>query len=105
MNQTTFDHGKAVQDAEQILNLANKVDALFAETDAEISKVQGAWQTTTSYSSAQNAVALYNSYKANFASFLSQIREKANEIYRSSDTYASNEAQSNKSVEAGYKIH
>ncbi len=104
MNQTTFDHGKAIQDAEQILNIANRVEALFQATDAEIAKVQQYWQTSTSADSAGNAVALYNSYKANFQGFLSQIREKANEIYKSSATYNAAEAEANKAVDAGFKI-
>ncbi len=105
MNGTTFDHGRAVQDAEQILSIANRVEQLFAETDTEIQKMQQYWQTTTSADSAGNAVALYNSYKANFAGFLNQIKEKANEIYRSSETYSNVEASANKAVDAGYQVH
>lgn len=105
MNGTTFDHGKAVQDAEQILSIANRVESLFVETDMEINRMQQYWQTTTSQDSAGNAVNLYNSYKANFAGFLAQIKEKANEIYRSSETYTSVEATANKAVDAGYRVN
>lgn len=105
MNGTTFDHGKAVQDAEQILSIASRVEALFGETDAEIQKVQQYWQTTTAAQSADNAVTLYNSYKANFVGFLSKIKEKANEIYRSSETYTNVESAANKAVDAGYQIN
>lgn len=102
---TTFDHGKAVQDAEQILSIANQIEQIFSETDSEIQRVQQYWQTTTAQDSATNAVNLYNSYKANFNSFLNKIKEKSTEIYNSSETYANVEASANKEVDAGFQIH
>jgi len=33
---TSFDHGKATQDADEILNIAKQVSKLFDETEAEI---------------------------------------------------------------------
>ncbi len=105
MNGTSFDHGKAVSDAEQILSIANRVESLFGETDTEIAKIQQYWQSSTSQDSAGNAIALYNSYKANFTSFINQIKTKANEIYRSSETYTEVENQANKNVESGYRIN
>ena len=105
MNEgTTFNHGKAIQDAEQIIGIANKVSALFQETDKEIEKEKQNLQTSTEQDSAGNAIKLYNSYKANFEGFIAQIKEKANEIYRSSATYTASEGVTNKAVDAAFKI-
>ncbi len=102
---TTFDHGKAISTADQIISIANRVEGLFSETDAEIAKLQQNWQSTTNQDSASNAIALYNQYKANFNGFLAQIKNKATEIHNSSETYAGVEAQANKEVDAGYQIN
>ena len=102
---TTFDHGKALAIADEIIKITSRVEGLFGETDAEIVKLQQNWQSTTGQDSASNAIALYNSYKANFNGFLSQIKNKATEIHNSSETYAGVEAQANKEVDAGYQIN
>lgn len=105
MNGTTFDHGQALSKADEIISIANRIEGLFAETDAEIGKVQQNFQSTTKEDSAANTIALYNQYKANFNGFLSQIKNKATEIHNSSEAYAGVEAQVNKEVDAGYQIN
>jgi len=101
---TSFDHGKATQDADEILNIAKQVSQLFDETEAEIPKLQQYWQSTTSKSSADNAVELFNSYKANYEGFLSKIQEKATDIKRASSTYTQVESAANETIIGGHRI-
>ncbi len=101
MNQT-FNEAKAVQDAEQILNIANRVDALFAEAEAEKGKLQGAWQ---SQNSAEAAFRTFDTYKASFENFLGEIKSLANQIYMAKDAYRAADNSATKITEETYRIN
>lgn len=103
-SSTSFDHAKATQDADQILNIADRVSNLFNETEAEIPKLQQNWQSTTNESSADNAVELFRSYRANYESFLATIKERANQIKKASSTYTQVESAANETIIGGHRI-
>ena len=104
---TTFDYGKAMQDADQIIAIANKVEALFREAETEANKTvnaEGVWKSTND-SSTQEAMNLFKSYKSNFEGFLSKIKQKAEEIKKAGATYSSVGTTASQNVDTAFKIN
>lgn len=106
MNQgtITLDYGRAKNDAEEIKNIANKVSAIFDDTNAEIQKLQQNWTSTSSQSSIESAINTYNQYKANFERFLEDIKNQAVNIETAVNSYLSAEGSSNQSFDSATKI-
>ncbi len=100
MNQS-FNQAKAIQDAEQILSIANRVESLFTEAETEKNKLMNSWQ---SEKSADAAFRTFDTYRANFEGFLGEIKNLANQIYMASDAYKAADNSAAKIADETFKV-